>query len=216
MELATAGSFDAHDPRCVDLTAPGQTPSVAHTWTFSLSGPSWKSTALAQTSAEQLSKVGPRQPAIQSWWLRQLSVSLEIDRGLVMFSDVLCPFSLCGGDLREKNTIPGPVHSNLRWRHGKGTVANDCFKSHFIQSRWSRVVLWPRFFISDHPREATRPSLRALFGSGALARSPAGWLQWPSRMSRWPSLDPPRPSDSVAHRKCFSSIPSHLQHYAKA
>jgi hypothetical protein len=64
--------------------------------------------------------------------LRQLSVSLEIDRGLVMLSDVLCPFSLCGGDLREKNTIPGPVHSNLRWGHGKGTVANDFFKIPFL------------------------------------------------------------------------------------
>ena len=215
MELATAGSFDRHDPRCVDLMAPGQTPSVAHTWTFSLSGPSWKSTA----SAEQLSKVGPRQPAIQSWWLiwlRQLSVSLEIDRCLVMLSDVLCPFSLCGGDLREKHTIPGPVHSNLRWGHGTGTVANDFFKSHFYSILLKTSCVVAEIFHIRSPKGSNETVLACPFGSGALARSPAGWLQWPSRMSRWPSFDPPRPSDSVAHRKCFSSIPSHLQHYAKA
>ena len=31
MELAAASSSDMHDPRCVDITASGQTPSMAHT-----------------------------------------------------------------------------------------------------------------------------------------------------------------------------------------
>ena len=79
----------------------------------------------------------------------------------MMFSGAWSSFSLCGADLREKAP-------SKDMGHGKGTAANE-FLSDFI-AIWlnTRVVLWLRFFISDHPGEATRPSLRVLL-------APGGW-----------------------------------------